>query len=100
MDLILLLAFPNDNFHAAVTFVLAKLYSNSLLVLFNNRTQMQRGGVHSISLNTSVLHSSTRSTNTRVGPGMALPASGIHVQRMTFVDADDIPMEAQVRRFL
>lgn len=28
---------------------------------------------------------------------MPLPASGIHVQRMTFVDADDIPMEAQVR---
>ena len=79
-----------------MTFVLAKLYSNSLLVLFNNRTQLQRGGVHSISLNTSILHSSARSRNAGIGPTVAMPASGIHVQQMTFVDRDEIPLEERV----
>lgn len=39
LELILFLRFPNDSFHTTVAFALAKLYTNSLLVLFNNRRQ-------------------------------------------------------------
>ncbi|RDX42206.1 hypothetical protein OH76DRAFT_1318931, partial [Lentinus brumalis] len=37
IDLVLFLAFPTANYHFAPALVLSKLYSNSFMVLFNNR---------------------------------------------------------------
>ncbi|RPD54774.1 hypothetical protein L226DRAFT_611205 [Lentinus tigrinus ALCF2SS1-7] len=48
IDLSLFVAFPQTNYHFAPALVLSKLYSNSFMVLFNNRIQARtmRGGVH------------------------------------------------------
>ncbi|KII84926.1 hypothetical protein PLICRDRAFT_45769 [Plicaturopsis crispa FD-325 SS-3] len=42
IELILFLVYPNNNFHGAAAYILAKLYSNVLLATFNARTRMQR----------------------------------------------------------
>lgn len=93
LELILFLGFPNDSFHATVAFILAKLYSNSLLVLFNNRKQISRSGPssHQFSLPRVGGSHSEGSTN------ISLPKTSIRVERSTYVDvADDgesIPLE-------
>ncbi|GJE96047.1 hypothetical protein PsYK624_122400 [Phanerochaete sordida] len=40
VDLILYFAFPHEAYHGCIALVLAKLYSNSLLVLFNSRIRI------------------------------------------------------------
>ncbi|EEB96118.1 hypothetical protein MPER_04802 [Moniliophthora perniciosa FA553] len=40
VDLLLFLVFPNDDFHIVPALTLAKLYSNSLLVVFNSRLRI------------------------------------------------------------
>ncbi|RDX56527.1 hypothetical protein OH76DRAFT_1477132 [Lentinus brumalis] len=48
IDLVLFLVFKDNNLHFAPALTLSKLYTNSLMMLFNNRTQMRRfrGGIH------------------------------------------------------
>ncbi|EKM52241.1 uncharacterized protein PHACADRAFT_260480 [Phanerochaete carnosa HHB-10118-sp] len=43
IDIILFLAFPHNSYHGCVATTLAKLYSNSLLVLFNSRIRIVGG---------------------------------------------------------
>ncbi|KAG7091823.1 hypothetical protein E1B28_008227 [Marasmius oreades] len=43
IDLILFLAFPTQDYHITPALALSKLYSNSLLVVFNSRVQIQGG---------------------------------------------------------
>ncbi|KAI0707589.1 hypothetical protein C8Q76DRAFT_627952, partial [Earliella scabrosa] len=47
VDLIFFLLFKHNNLHMAPALVLSKLYTNSLMVLFNNRTQLRtlKGGI-------------------------------------------------------
>ena len=40
LDIILFFTYPNEAYHACITLVLSKLYSNSLLVLFNSQIQI------------------------------------------------------------
>lgn len=52
IDLILFYAFPNNSYHGCVALTLAKLYSNSLMVIFNNRLVTNRssqGGPRTVS---------------------------------------------------
>lgn len=94
IDLILFLRFPGDSFHAAVAFSLAKLYSNSLLVLFNNRTQFKHHPKsNQFSLSGTAVSRSGGSANVN------LPKDVIHVEQSTFVDVEDgdIPLEDRVR---
>ena len=96
LDLILLLAFPDDNYHAAVTFTLAKLYSNSLLVLFNNRTRLQRCAERDVSLDTSIFDSG--GALAAAGPIVSMPARGVPVRPLVFINASD--SSAAVRTLL
>ncbi|KAG7091650.1 hypothetical protein E1B28_010671 [Marasmius oreades] len=43
IDLILFLAFPTQDYHITPALALAKVYSNSLLVVFNSRVRIQGG---------------------------------------------------------
>ncbi|THU83610.1 hypothetical protein K435DRAFT_592978, partial [Dendrothele bispora CBS 962.96] len=43
VDLVLFLAFPHQSYYACIALTLAKLYSNSLLAIFNSRTQTLAG---------------------------------------------------------
>lgn len=43
IDLILFLAFPTEDYHITPALALAKVYSNSLLVVFNSRVRIQNG---------------------------------------------------------
>lgn len=93
LELILFLRFPNDAFHATVAFTLAKLYSNSLMVLFNNRKRVSRGGPSSQQLSLPRVGGSHSDGNTNV----SLPKTSIRVERSAFVDSGDdsehIPLE-------
>lgn len=52
IDLILFYAFPDNSYHGCIALTLAKLYSNSLMVIFNNRLVTNRssqGGPRTVS---------------------------------------------------
>lgn len=95
VDLIVFLSLPNETYHTALTFSLAKLYSNSLLVLFNNRSYMKTSEAIDISLSTASTGPRFRDTAPRAS---ALPSNGIHVnvQQTTFISPEDIPLEERV----
>lgn len=98
VDLIVFLSIPSETYHTALTFSLAKLYSNSLLVLFNNRSYIKTSEVLDISLDTTSTGPRFRDTARRASEAFSLPPSGIHVnvQQTTFIAADDIPLEDRV----
>lgn len=92
LELILFLRFPNDSFHATVAFALAKLYSNSLLVLFNNRKQTPRSAPSSNHFDLPRMNPFRSDGSTNV----SLPKNGIRVEHSTFIDMDDgdsIPLD-------
>lgn len=95
VDLIVFLSLPNETYHTALTFSLAKLYSNSLLVLFNNRSYMKTSEAIDISLSTASTGPRFRDTAPRASGAFALPSNGIHVnvQQTTFISPEDIPLE-------
>lgn len=43
VDLVLFLVFPNNAYHTAIAVALAKLYSNSMLVILNSRMKIVGG---------------------------------------------------------
>lgn len=98
VDLIVFLSLPNETYHTALTFSLAKLYSNSLLVLFNNRSYMKTSEAIDISLSTASTGPRFRDTAPRASGAFALPSNGIHVnvQQTTFISPEDIPLEERV----
>ncbi|KIP07582.1 hypothetical protein PHLGIDRAFT_54932, partial [Phlebiopsis gigantea 11061_1 CR5-6] len=40
LDIILFFTYPHEAYHACITLVLSKLYSNSLLVMFNSQIRL------------------------------------------------------------
>jgi len=71
VDLTLFLRFQHNNLHLLPALTLCKLYSNSLLVVFNSRLKIQGGrntgedtDVSTWSVSTSVLHRLTANTGT------------------------------------
>ena len=87
LELILFLRFPNDSYHTTVAFALAKLYSNSLLVLFNNRTRLQRCAERDVNLDTSIFASG--GALAAAGPIVSMPARGVPVRPLVFINASD-----------
>jgi len=114
VDLILFLAFPHNSYHGCVALTLAKLYSNSLLVLFNSRIRIVGGRNNTSQLGGSYSSAATKSLPAGApgggGPGAAstfrfnthttsaaAALSGVHVHEESWVDTDpeSIQMEDQ-----
>jgi hypothetical protein len=100
IDLILFMVFPHTAYHAAVALTLAKLYSNSMLVILNSRLTIpggRNGGTDAITIDVSS-HGrpkfATRRTETTL---TSVP--GVHIQEQTWVSSDAIPLEPRMVRF-
>lgn len=95
IDLILFMAFPHTAYHAAIALTLAKLYSNSMLVILNSRIRII-GGRNPIPGDTIAVD---MSTGYRGGPKFATRRSelttlgGVHIQEQTWTESESIPME-------
>lgn len=101
VDISLYFGFPHNNYHACVALVLAKLYSNSLLVLFNTRARVVGGR----NWTPDVIHELRRDSN---APTQQMPVSldarsaasslgGVHVHEEIWVNTDDMEMHERVR---
>lgn len=99
VDLILYLRFPGVPYHTTITYSLAKLYSNSLLVLFNNRAQLHRGAMAPGFGGTSSTGSRNRAVVMGANVPVLLPKDSVHVHQATFVNSDDIPLENKTGSF-
>ena len=108
VDLILFMVFPHTAYHAAVALTLAKLYSNSMLVILNSRIKIVGGrnsssrgaseGSAFIELGTSGRHPvrfAPRSAGAR-GELSTFGTVGVHVQEETWVERDNASMHEQV----
>lgn len=97
LDLILFLAFPHNAYHGTIALTLAKLYSNSLMVIFNNRVHLKHAAqpAHTFTLDKSL--TSGGGSGGRGGQ-VTLGSAGatIQVQQETWIEADQIPMEDRV----
>lgn len=95
IDLILFMAFPHTAYHAAIALTLAKLYSNSMLVILNSRIRII-GGRNPIPGDTIAVDVSG---SYRSGPKFATRRSelttlgGVHIQEQTWTESESIPME-------
>ncbi|KIP12185.1 hypothetical protein PHLGIDRAFT_98571 [Phlebiopsis gigantea 11061_1 CR5-6] len=96
VDISLYFGFPHNNYHACVALVLAKLYSNSLLVLFNTRARVVGGR----NWTPDVIHELRRGGS---APTQQVPVSlsarsaasslgGVHVHEEIWVNTDDMEM--------
>lgn len=117
LSLILYYACPNTPYHVTAATVLAKLYSNSVLAIFNARIRIVGGrdghsdGGADTENAAGKVHLSLHPTGLGLGlVGMGKGASGgsqrkmggggadaIRVQEDVYVHADEIPLEVQVR---
>ncbi|KAI8980782.1 hypothetical protein BD414DRAFT_493265 [Trametes punicea] len=106
IDITLFLAFPHNAYHGCIALTLAKLYSNSLLVLFNSRIRIVGGRGMDASqpseLYASVLPKSQPGTTARtVNFNPHAQASGtlngvqIHEQTWVATDSDSIELKEQ-----
>jgi len=104
VDLVLFLVIPNSTYHVTPALTLAKLSSNSLVMIFNSRTRTsngtdQRGGsaFSSSQDDNAELKFSRRSRlQLRSAQGREeIPVDGIKVRKEMWIDAgdSDIPME-------
>lgn len=107
VDLILFLVFPSAAYHGCVALLLAKMYSNSLMVLLNSRIRIIGSRSESYSMEDS--HHSVHLNKSRPGAAIHLTSrnaavnfSGVHVQEETWTrtDGDVIPMEDRVSIFI
>lgn len=100
VDLVLFLAFSHTAYHAAVALTLAKLYSNSMLVILNSRMRIRgargsrgesetgvSGAVEQTSMDFATRRSALNTTRT-----------GIHIHETRWSDAEEIALEERVRR--
>jgi len=108
IDLILFLSFPHNAYHGCVALTLAKLYSNSLMVIFNSRLRIVDGrtGTNSTITDSSISFNrksrlSGRQTLVHLNsishpPSAALGQVQIRKELETWSDGGDvIPMEEQ-----
>ncbi|GJE98656.1 hypothetical protein PsYK624_148910 [Phanerochaete sordida] len=99
IDLILFLAFPHNSYHGCVALTLAKLYSNSLLVLFNSRMRIV-GGRNASSVGSSYNSVATKSivpqsTLRAVQFASRSQAEGVHDASWGGTEQESIPLEDQ-----
>lgn len=90
--LILYVALPQRAYYSCIGAILAKLYANSLLVMFNSRMHIcdQR------SLQSHSRGVSRESRAVHFGTRLGESLSGIHVQEQVFVHTDEIGIEEPV----
>ncbi|CDO78113.1 hypothetical protein BN946_scf184611.g5 [Trametes cinnabarina] len=102
IDITLFLAFPHNSYHGCVALTLAKLYSNSLLVLFNSRIRIVGGRGMDPLLSgdsfASVLPKtqpggSSRKVNLSTRTQLASNISGVHVHEQTWIATDPESIE-------
>ncbi|EJD00216.1 uncharacterized protein FOMMEDRAFT_22670 [Fomitiporia mediterranea MF3/22] len=105
IDLVLFLDLPHKAFHGCVALVLAKFYSNSLLVVFNSRLRIANGRNDQ-----TASHTSSISFRRKGGIGQATTLSlgdpsrrpggnlldGIHVQEETWTDNIQLDSQASL----
>lgn len=105
MDVGLYFGFSHNNYHACVALVLAKLYSNSFLVLLNTRARVVGGrnwapdGLHFVP-------NSRQDSNARPHPhempvilnarSAASSLGGVHVHEEVWVNSDEMQMHEGV----
>ncbi|ESK91204.1 hypothetical protein Moror_2924 [Moniliophthora roreri MCA 2997] len=92
VDLILFLVFPNDDFHIVPALTLAKLYSNSLLVVFNSRLRIPhaRGNDSESAPSASGGHVTFRPAHNSVLPP---PRSELRTENRTSVWHDHVQLD-------
>ena len=105
VDLTLFFTFPHTAYHACIALILAKLYSNSFLVILNSRIKIvgsrNRTQDHSY---VSYRGGNARAggTNSAVNPVVLSPRTaaqalgGIRIEEETWVTTDGIQLEDQV----
>ena len=92
--LILYVALPKHAYYSCIGAILAKLYANSLLVMFNSR--MHLGERHNFKSQSFAISRDSRAVP--LGSHGALETiSGIHVQEQVYVHTDEIAVDEQVR---
>lgn len=108
VDIILFLSFPHNNYHTTPALTLAKLYTNTLVLIFNSRMRIvggrdtiQSGDIMALKTSrSSRFNPATLATSTgaisaiHVNTGQV--ATEINVQKDTFIDRSDadIPVRA------
>ena len=96
VDAILFLAQPGQSYHVCAALTLAKLYSNSLLVLFNSRSRVvSLQSQNSTSQGSYGLGNINRRglSENRSPPATTLSTT-IHVHEESFLDTDSMPMDS------
>ena len=102
LSLVLYYACPNTPNHVTAATVLAKMYSNSVLAIFNSRIRII-GGREDTEIGPNALltlHPATRrssGTNKVVSNISGSDIGAIRVQEDIYVHADDIPLKVQVK---
>lgn len=94
IDLVLFLVFPDTSYHATVALTLAKLYSNSMLVILNSRIKIIGGRNSSSRSDNTFIELGTNGRHpVRFAPRTAGDLStfgsvGVHVQEETWIERD------------
>lgn len=99
IDIILFLVFPHNAYHGCVALTLAKLYSNSLLVIFNSRIHIHGGRNSPTAMSSSAPYGGKAGLKrAALIFGSSTVASsfggGVQIQKESFTD--NIPLEEQV----
>ena len=103
LSLILYYACPDTPNHVTAATVLAKMYSNSVLAIFNSRIRII-GGRDEYENGANVLLSLHPGTQKMSGPNTDSCVTGsqpsaIRIQEDIYVHTDNIPLEMQVRYY-
>lgn len=102
VDISLYFGFSHNNYHACVALVLAKLYSNSLLVLFNTRARVVGGRNWTPDVIYELRRDGSAPTQqmpvTLGARSAASSLGGVHVHEEIWVNTDDMEMHERVRR--
>ncbi|TFK61172.1 hypothetical protein BDN72DRAFT_965317 [Pluteus cervinus] len=98
IDLSLFLAFPNNNYHTAPALCLAKMYSNTLMVMLNARSRIVAGreAMYGGAVNDTHMMSTSRFLQSNPGATSGTDASlvkGIRIRTEMWRD-DDVEMTA------
>lgn len=105
VDLIVFMVLPGTSYHAAIALILAKLYSNSMLVILNSRLEIVGGrdnGTAHISIDVHSRGAPKFAPRRPARPedtfGLTSLGAGVHVQKETWAMTDtmSIPLEQRV----
>ncbi|KAH7929132.1 hypothetical protein BV22DRAFT_1081427 [Leucogyrophana mollusca] len=89
LDLVLFIVFQHNNLHTCPATTLAKLYSNTLLVIFNNRAFVTKSGVHQLTCATQEEGRCAASSD----PTVERPGFGHTFMVNANVTDNDIPLD-------